>query len=152
MTEAIRQGDIPGVQLRYRKSLPAPAARVWEWLTEPARQARWLAGGVEPEGEALLLRRPDSKEGERLVTRELVMGSRWVVSLERLDAGWEVATPVVLEVAALGEGSELMVFQSGFEKLKLSIGLTEWERYRKRWREAFERLEAAIREPPSHAF
>ena len=63
---------------------------------------------------------------------------------ERLGAGWEVATPVVFEVRPIEGGTELMVFQSGFEQLKLSIGLTEWERYRKRWREAFERLEAVL--------
>lgn len=139
------------MQLRYRKSLAAPPAQVWEWLTEPACQMRWLAGAVEREGEAVLLSRPDSKQGERLLTRELAMGRRWVVSLERLDAGWEVATPVVFEVQPIEGGAELMVFQSGFEQLKLSIGLTEWERYRRRWREAFERLEAAIRESPAHA-
>jgi hypothetical protein len=145
LSEAIRQGDIPGVQLRYRQLVAVASAQAWEWLTEPAHQVKWLADAVEREGEALLLRRPESQEGERVLTRELVAGRRWVASLERLDAGWEVATPLVFEVRQTAGGSELMVFQSGFERLKLSIGLTEWERYRKRWREAFERLETAIR-------
>jgi uncharacterized protein YndB with AHSA1/START domain len=147
VSEAIRQGDIPGVQLRYRKRLAAPAERVWSWLTREERQAVWLGAEAAREGAVLTLIGGAAGEGERLVTHEMVEGRRWVVALERMGAGWEVATPVVIELLPCEEGLELMVFQSGFQRLKLSIGLTEWERYRRRWREAFDRLERALADP-----
>ena len=43
MTEAIRQGDIPGVQLRRRQVLGVSADEAWRWLSEPDRLALWLA-------------------------------------------------------------------------------------------------------------
>lgn len=144
MSEAIREGDIPGVQLRYRKRLPASAGSVWEWLTRSERQAEWLSAVVELDGDAILLSGGGAGAGERLVSRERVEGRRWLLSLERLGAGWKVATPLELVVSEQGEGAELMAFQSGFQHLALSIGLTEWERYRRRWREAFDRLEQAL--------
>ena len=32
--------------LRFERILPGPAERVWSWLTEPDKRARWLAGGA----------------------------------------------------------------------------------------------------------
>lgn len=31
--------------VRFERLLPGPIERVWEFLTDPARRARWLAGG-----------------------------------------------------------------------------------------------------------
>ena len=53
----IRQGDIPGVQLRRRQDLAVPAEEAWRWLVEPAKLALWLAREaevVEGEGGSLL--------------------------------------------------------------------------------------------------
>ena len=47
--EAIRQGDIPGVQLRRRRLLPVSVDEAWRWVTEADRLERWLADRVEAE-------------------------------------------------------------------------------------------------------
>jgi hypothetical protein len=64
-------------------------------------------------------------------------------AFERLDAGWQAATRLSLTLSPEADGCELDFFHEGFEHLTLSTCLTEWERYRKRWREAGARLAAA---------
>lgn len=141
MTEAIRQGDIPGVQLRRRQALAIPPEEAWRWLSEPDRLGRWLAAQAEmADGELLL-----TEEGfrERGRTIEIVPPKLWVLAFERLDSGWSSATRLTLRVHPAGTGgggSEVDVLQDGFQRLPLSICLTVWETYRRRWREALGRL------------
>ena len=150
MAEAIRQGDIPGVQLRRRQALPIFVETAWEWVTDPVRLELWLADEVEtdlgPDGFLALTRHlPDGAQLiERGGTVEIVPPSRWRLSFVLENAGWEVATKVILEVAPAPRGCEVMVFQGGFEQLSLSICLTEWEKYRHRWDEALQRLTAVV--------
>lgn len=143
MPEAIRQGDIPGVQLRRRQGLAVSSGEAWRWLSEPDRLALWLAEGAElADGELLL-----TGEGfrERGRTIEIVPPTLWVLAFERLDSGWTAATRLTLRVHALGGGSEVDVLQDGFQRLPLSACLTIWETYRRRWRDALARLaEAAV--------
>lgn len=157
MPEAIRQGDIPGVQLRRRQSLALTTAEAWRWLVEPAKLALWLAEEAEidpgPAGGFLLTGRSDAGElrRERGKTLEIVPASRWVLAFERLDAGWPAATRLELQLhpamvggsgggGGVGEGCELDVLQQGFQRLPLSVCLTVWEGYRLRWRIALARL------------
>jgi len=143
MTEAIRQGDIPGVQLRRRQALAVSADEAWRWLSEPDRLALWLADKAEVvEGELLL-----TGEGyrERGRTIESVPPKLWVFAFERLDSGWSSATRLTLRVHPLASGSEVDVLQDGFQRLPLSSCLTIWETYRRRWRDALSKLaEAAV--------
>jgi uncharacterized protein YndB with AHSA1/START domain len=152
MTEAIREGDIPGVQLRLRQGLPLPPEEAWRWLVEPALLARWLADAAEVElgarGSLLLA----SGEGgaarrERGATLEYAPPRRWVLAFERLDAGWTAATRLALAVHPRAGGAELDVLQGGFQRLPLSLCLTAWESYRARWREALARLAEASSSP-----
>ncbi|HEX4966118.1 MAG TPA: SRPBCC domain-containing protein [Thermoanaerobaculia bacterium] len=157
MPEAIREGDIPGVQLRRRQRLPISREAVWTWLTEPAKLSRWLADEAEVEGGAagsFLLRGsaprvdpPPPPWRERGRTVEISPPELWVLSFERLDAGWTAATRLTLRLHAVPDGSELDVLQHGFQRLPLSIGLTVWESYRLRWRTALAKLAAAVTEP-----
>lgn len=147
MAEAIRQGDIPGVQLRRRQALAIPPGEAWRWLVEPDRLARWLAeqaAVVEgPEG-VVQLSRGDTRERGR--TLEFSPPKLWVLAFEQLDAGWTSATRLTLRVHAVSsgvaeaEGSEIDVLQDGFQRLPLSTCLTVWETYRHRWRDALARL------------
>lgn len=138
MTEAIRQGDIPGVQLRCRQALAVSGEEAWRWLSEPDRLALWLAESVDiTEGELLL-----TGEGfrERGRTIEIVPLKLWVLAFERLDSGWKSATRLTLQVHPLPAGSEVDVLQDGFQRLPLSACLTIWETYRRRWRDALNKL------------
>ncbi len=148
MVEAIRQGDIPGVQLRCRQVLPAPAATAWRWLTEPRLLASWagrasLEGGLEGTLE-LAVEETDGPVREGGRTLELVPGELWVLAFERLDDGWETATRLTFELTRSGESCELSVLQEGFEHLPLSRCLTIWESYRRRWRRALALLAERI--------
>jgi uncharacterized protein YndB with AHSA1/START domain len=150
MVEAIRQGDIPGVQLRCRQELAVPPEVAWRWLTEPALLASW-AGQARLEGglDGVLELVSDDREGpvrERGRTLEIVAGRRWVLAFERLDDGWEASTRLTFELTTRRDGSELSVLQQGFEHLPLSRCLTIWESYRRRWRRALALLAAAIEE------
>ena len=138
MTEAIRQGDIPGVQLRRRQALAIPPEEAWRWLSEPDRLARWLAAQAEMADGELLLTGEGFRERGR--TLEIVPPKLWVLAFERLDSGWSSATRLTLRVHALPSGSEVDVLQDGFQRLPLSTCLTIWETYRRRWREALSRL------------
>jgi uncharacterized protein YndB with AHSA1/START domain len=150
MIEAIRQGDIPGVQLRRRQALPLAVEDAWRWLVEPARLARWLADeaavGDDPRGVLRLSGR--GEDGLPLVERgrtvEIVPPRLWVLSFEQVDSGWPAATRLTLRLHPIPPGCELDVLQDGFQRLPLSIGLTVWESYRRRWRSALERLAAAV--------
>lgn len=141
MTEAIRQGDIPGVQLRRRQALAVSPDEAWRWLSEPDRLALWLAEQAElAEGELTL-----TGEGyrERGRTIEIVPPKLWVLAFERLDSGWTAATKLTLRVHPLGTGgvgSEVDILQDGFQRLPLSACLTIWETYRRRWRDALSKL------------
>jgi uncharacterized protein YndB with AHSA1/START domain len=144
MPEAIRQGDIPGVQLRRRQALAISPDETWRWLVEPERLALWLAERAEvvqgPEGELLLI---SSGLRERGRTVEFNPPKLWVLAFEQLDAGWTSATRLSLRVHAGstgGDGSEIDVLQDGFQRLPLSNCLTIWESYRRRWRDALAHL------------
>ena len=155
MVEAIREGDIPGVQLRCRQLLSAPAPTVWRWLTEPPLLAQW-AGKARLEGgfDGVLELESEGRDGlvrERGRSLELVAGQRWVLAFERLDDGWEIPTRLTLELTAHGDGCELSVLQQGFEHLPLSRCLTIWESYRRRWRKALALLAASLDDSPPPA-
>jgi uncharacterized protein YndB with AHSA1/START domain len=138
MAEAIRQGDIPGVQLRRRQALAVSADEAWRWLSEPDRLAQWLAGQAEVTEGELLLTGEDFRERGR--TLEIVPPRLWVLAFERLDSGWTSATRLALHVHPLPAGSEVDVLQDGFQRLPLSTCLTVWETYRRRWRDALSKL------------
>jgi len=149
MTEPIRQGDIPGVQLRRRQAVAAPPSEVWPWLVEPPLLARWLASEAELETTAgpLLLVGTDEAGAplrERARTLEIDPPRLWVASFERLDAGWPAATRLAIRLHPGPEGSEVDVLQDGFQRLPLSLCLTVWEAYRRRWRDALARLAVEI--------
>jgi uncharacterized protein YndB with AHSA1/START domain len=124
--EAIRQGDIPGVQLRRRQALPRAAEEVWEWVADPERLARWC----EPAA------------GERRRLLESDPPRRCQLAWE--EPGWPAPTRVVLELHPTAGGCELDVLHRGFERLPLSTCLTVWEAYRRRWRAALEALAALL--------
>lgn len=142
MVEQIRQGDIPGVQLRCRQVLAASPRQTWAWLTEVDRQARWLAESSELESDtaqALVLETSDptgAPLSERLVVLTANPPLEWVVDLQNLDGTWPVPTRVRFELTATEDGTELSVLQTGFAHLPLSDCLTIWEAYRLRWRTA----------------
>lgn len=138
MTEAIRQGDIPGVQLRRRQALTVSPEEAWRWLSEPDRLALWLAERAElAEGELTLIGEGYRERGR---TIEIVPPKLWVLGFERLDSGWTAATKLTLRVHPLASGSEVDILQDGFQRLPLSACLTIWETYRRRWREALNKL------------
>lgn len=154
--EAIREGDIPGVQLRRRQALTLSPADAWRWLAEPEKLALWLADEAEvepgPKGSLLLsgsaprVDPPPAPWRERGRTIEITPPEVWVLAFERLDAGWLAATRLTLRLHAVPGGSEVDVLQEGFQRLPLSWGLTVWESYRARWRTALARLaEVALR-------
>jgi uncharacterized protein YndB with AHSA1/START domain len=145
MAEAIRQGDIPGVQLRRRQDLAISPDEAWRWLTEPDRLALWLAERAEMEREELRLAGPGWRERGRIL--EAVPPKLWVLAFERLDAGWPAATRLTIRVHLSPGGSEVDVLQDGFQRLPLSVCLTVWETYRHRWRDALARL-AEVAVPP----
>jgi uncharacterized protein YndB with AHSA1/START domain len=138
MTEAIRQGDIPGVQLRRRQSLAVPPEEAWRWLTEPDRLALWLAERAEGTAEEVRLSGPDGEERARIL--ETVPPKLRILAFEKLGAGWPAATRLILRVHPAGPGCEVDVLQDGFQRLPLSVCLTVWEAYRRRWRDALARL------------
>lgn len=142
MTEAIRQGDIPGVQLRRRQALSISPEEAWRWLSEPARLALWLARSAEVSEEEILLGNEGFRERGRTI--EIVPPTLWVMAFERLDSGWTSATRLTLRVHPTPSGSEIDVLQDGFQRLPLSTCLTIWETYRHRWRDALQKLAEAL--------
>ena len=138
MAEAIRQGDIPGVQLRRRQALAVSPEEAWRWLTEPDRLSLWLAGKAEMEGDELRLGGPDGDERGRVL--ESVPPTLRILAFEKPGAGWGAATRLTLRVHPTGSGCEVDVLQDGFQRVPLSICLTVWEAYRRRWRDALARL------------
>lgn len=148
MPHAIREGDIPGVQLRHEATFDLAPVDLWPWVSEPRLMRRWLAAEVEPleAGAGWVLTGLDEEGGElveevRGVERRA--GRGWSAVFERRDDGWESATRLSLDI--VGDGpTALSVVQQGFERLNLSRCLTVWELYRRRWRAAFERLAAAL--------
>jgi uncharacterized protein YndB with AHSA1/START domain len=150
--ELIRQGDIPGVQLRRRQDLPLSPEEAWRWLVEPDKLVRWLAQEAQVEegpGGALHLTGDPVEPGmegrrERGRTVEIAPPKLWVMSFERLDAGWPAATRLTLRLHRAPGGSQIDVLQDGFQRLSLSTGLTVWEAYRLRWKNALSCLLAAV--------
>lgn len=144
--EEIRQGDIPGVQIRCREVVPLEPAQLWIWLTEPTRLARWMASDVIAREDGFELDGPeDAGSGGRelLSTLRLEPGSRAELALSRPDAAWPAPMRLTLEVSRHPEGSELSLLHEGFQQLSLTICLTVWEAYRRRWRSALARLRTA---------
>lgn len=150
MVEDIRQGDVPGVQLRCRQQLAAPVRVVWPWLTTADHLERWLARHVQPKPDSagsLILRLVD-EAGVTCIAEakslELEAPHRWVLSLQQIEPQWPAATQLTFELVSTAEGCELSVSQNGFAHLPLSDCLTIWESYRRHWRLALARLAKAI--------
>jgi uncharacterized protein YndB with AHSA1/START domain len=142
VVEAIRQGDIPGVQMRWRQDLPRSAEEIWPWLTEVERLERWLcaraevdltAGGAWRLESARRDAAPLVEIGELL---EIDAPRRLSLAWRQSDADWQAATRVTLELHPRAGACELDVFHEGFEHLSLSTCLTVWEAYRRRWRQS----------------
>jgi uncharacterized protein YndB with AHSA1/START domain len=156
MPELIRQGDIPGVQLRRRQNLALTPEEAWRWLVEPAKLALWLAREATvvegPSGSLELTGTGEPEEPEmpgqersqeRGRTIEFLPPRLWVLSFEKVGAGWPAATRLTMRLHRAPGGSEIDVLQDGFQRLPLSAGLTIWEAYRLRWKNALARLAAA---------
>ena len=149
VTEAIREGDIPGVQLRRRQPVALEPGEAWRWLTEPPLLARWLADEAlaeGPEGSLLLVGTGEAGEPrrERATTIELDPPRLWVAWFERLDAGWPAPTRLTVRLHPAASGVEVDVLHEGFQRLPLSLCLTVWETYRRRWRTALAALAVAV--------
>ena len=145
MVERIREGDIPGVQLRCRASLQEEPGTVWRSWTRPERLQRWLAEEVHTETSppALSVTWRDV-EGRLVRSRWVTVGEepprRWIFDLREVDSLWPAATRVTLELDSHGDSTEVSVLQEGFAHLDLSACLTIWESYRRFWRGALDRL------------
>ena len=152
MVLPIREGDIPGIQLRVRRSLPIDRSEAWRWLVEPSRVESWLADRAEidpgPRG-GLRLERLGSPGEARPASPGVVetgrterydAGRSWVLAFRKEDPHWEASTRLELTLIEADGGCELDVFQTGFQHLALSACLTIWEEYRRRWRDALARL------------
>jgi uncharacterized protein YndB with AHSA1/START domain len=145
MALPIREGDIPGIQLRARRRLSVDAAEAWRWLTERDRLESWLADRVEvdlsPRGGLRLERAgPAGALVETAKTERLDAPRSWVLAFRRDDPRWEAATRLELSTLPHASGCEVDVLQAGFHLLAMSSCLTIWEEYRHRWRDALERL------------
>lgn len=145
--EGIRQGDIPGVQLKRRVVVPGSSPeRVWPFWVEADRQVCWLGdrARLEEGPPTVFWLESDLAQGgvrrEYVEVVERVEPERLVLGFRQLDAGWTVATKVTVELAQSEAGCRVMVLQEGFQKLPLSLGLTAWEHSRARWGRALERL------------
>lgn len=153
--EAIRQGDIPGVQLRRRGVVPGSSRDVvWPFLVDADKLSLWLCGRAQVgEGAGAVFRlETDLDDGglrsEFLEVVERLEGEQLVLGFRQLDVGWTAATKVTLALSEREEGCGVMVFQEGFQQLPLSAGLTAWEHSRARWSRALDRLSrVAGREP-----
>jgi len=107
---------------------------------------RWLADEVELDAESMeLVSR--AEDGSALVERGRTVVREdellWVLAFERLDDDWKMATELRLELTR-DEPCRLTIVQRGFERLSLSRCLSVWELYRRRWRQALDRLAAAV--------
>ena len=147
MTEAIRRGDVPGVQIRLRRLFPAAVDALWGWLTDPRRMSAWLGTVTAKSAEALVIECDGGEDGRLRERWEIVGRERpaaWSLRLRNLERDWPVATPLDFHLHPREEGGELSLFQQGFAHLPLSTCLTEWELYRRRWRAAYGRLAEAL--------
>jgi uncharacterized protein YndB with AHSA1/START domain len=150
VSEAIRQGDIPGVQLRCRQAFALAPEAAWPYLVEAGKLEQWLCERVRAD-EAPQSRRAwwegafdlEPGETEAVVTVACEPPRRLIVALSQ--PGWKAATRLEFELLERAEGCELSVLQNGFEHLPLSQSLTLWELYRRRWRAALGRLSGLVR-------
>jgi uncharacterized protein YndB with AHSA1/START domain len=145
MALPIREGDIPGIQLRVQRRLAVDRVEAWRWLTERERLERWLADRVEVDpGESGGLRlERDSPAGpviETATTERIDRERQWILAFRQQDRRWETTTRLELTLHGADGACELDVLQSGFHLLAMSWSLTIWEEYRHRWRDALERL------------
>ena len=149
MALPIREGDIPGIQLRVRRRLAASRTEAWRWLTEPQLAQRWLADRVEiepgPRGRWRLEYSVDGRAvTETAQTDRFDPARSWVLQFRQEDKRWEASTRLEISLLDDGSGCEVDLLQVGFHLLAMSSSLTIWEEYRRRWRDALERLAREI--------
>ncbi|MDH3402822.1 MAG: SRPBCC domain-containing protein [Acidobacteriota bacterium] len=150
MTEAIRQGDIPGVQLRCRADLAAAPHAAWRLLTDPRGLERWLCEEAEMPAAAGGDFRWTGCAGLEPGTVEegtiLDLEAPRVVLARTRQPTWSAFTRLRIDLEPTADGCEISVLQNGFEHLPLSLGLTVWELYRRRWRAVLAALREIFRE------
>jgi uncharacterized protein YndB with AHSA1/START domain len=145
MALPIREGDIPGIQLRARRRLALDRAQAWRWLSDRPLLEQWLADRVEvdlgPRGGLRLER--DIAKGivvEIARTDRIDPERSWVLQFRQEDRRWEASTRLELTILEAAGGCDVDVLQGGFHLLAMSSCLTIWEEYRRRWRDALDRL------------
>ena len=148
MAVPIREGDIPGIQLRTLQRLPIRRAEGWRWLTDPRRLERWLADRAEVEPGArggFRLERdlpsptpaPSSAPKSSTVvetgrTERFDPERAWVLAFRKEDRQWEATTRLELSLLDADDGCDLDVLQAGFHLQSMSACMTIWEEYRRR--------------------
>lgn len=143
MAEAIRQGDIPGVQLRRRRAIPLAIEEAWTWLAEPEKLARWLGEEAATDGRILHLTAEGRRESAE--TLEKLPPRVWILAFARKGAGWShAATRLSLRLHRALGGTEVDIFHEGFHRLPPALCLPVWEDYRRRWEDALRRLSDAV--------
>ncbi len=150
----IREGDIPGVQLRRDVIVGADLAEVWRSWSEAARARTWLGDEVELDGRAggSLAIVSTLPGGE--VLRELGTIADWrpphgfVAGVRLAHRGWDGSTRLTVRLQEDAASTRVDVLQEGFHELPLSVCTTAWELCRVRWSSALDRLEALFAEPP----
>lgn len=151
--EDIRQGDIPGVQLRRRLVISSRQPQeVWPFLAQPELLASWAASSLRSDPDAPDKTVLERYTGESLIIEEVEVLSAeepttLVMGLRQIDGAGNPATIVTLGLTQVDAGCEVMVFQEGFQQLPLSSCMTAWELARVRWTEALERLAEAASPP-----
>ena len=114
----------------------SPSAIGWSagWPTA----SRSTPGRVAASGSSGTRRRVRWSRPRR--TERIDLERAWILSFRRDDPRWEAATRLQLTLLDADRGCDLDVLQSGFHLLAMSSSLTIWEEYRRRWRDALERL------------
>ena len=148
MTLPIREGDIPGIQLRVRRRLAVGRTEAWRWLTESQLAERWIADRVVielgPRGGWRLERDLDGRTViETARTDRFDPGRSWALHFRQEDKRWEASTRIEIALTDDGSACEVDLLQVGFHQLAMSSSLTIWEEYRRRWREALDLLARA---------
>ena len=148
MALPIREGDIPGIQLRTLRHLALGRDEAWRWLTEKTLAERWLADRVEidpgPRGGWRLERDVAADDRGRDGADRALRGrsASGLSGSVRRTSGGRHATRLEITLVDAAGGCDLDLLQVGFHLLAMSSSLTIWEEYRHRWRDALERLRA----------
>jgi uncharacterized protein YndB with AHSA1/START domain len=112
-------------QVKRAMQIKAPTSSVWRWLATQEGLSRWISANIEIDlrvGGTYRFLGPDDQTWISGSVLEFVPERSLILSWLEEGKGWLKPARLVIQLSAVGDGTEVVLIHDGFE----AIGRPDW--------------------------